>query len=90
MKEAKLNLGYTAIRSPVTGLASRALQREGTYINSMADTAKLTYVAALDPIWANFSVSQNQVTRLRDLIEKGQLTAPEGQTFEVELRERTL
>ena len=85
VKEQELNLGYASIRSPVTGLASRSLQREGTYINAMADTAKLTYVAALDPIWANFSVSQNQVAKIRNLIEKGQLTAPEGQIFEVEL-----
>jgi membrane fusion protein (multidrug efflux system) len=34
--QAELNLGYTAIRSPVKGLASRSLQREGTYLNSMA------------------------------------------------------
>jgi membrane fusion protein (multidrug efflux system) len=85
VKEQELNLGYAQIRAPVTGLASRAAQRQGTYINSMSDTAKLTYVAALDPIWVNFSVSQNQAAKLREMIEKKQLTPPAGQNYEVEL-----
>ena len=65
LKEAELNLGYTTIRSPVSGVASRASQRQGAYINSMSTEAKLTYVAALDPIWVNFSVSQNQAAQWR-------------------------
>ena len=48
VKEAALNLGYTTIRAPVTGLASRASQRQGAYINAVSEGAKLTYVAALD------------------------------------------
>ena len=66
--EAQLNLGYTTIRSPVTGLASRSLQRQGAFINSMAASAQLTYVAAIDPIWVNFSISQNQIGNYRELI----------------------
>ena len=83
--ETELNLGYTTIVSPVTGLASRSLQREGAYLNSLSDSAKLTYVAAVDPIWVNFSVSQNQVAKWRDLASKGQLVQPENQNYDVEL-----
>ena len=43
--EAKLNLGYTTISSPLAGIASRSLQRQGAYVNSLADSAFLTYVA---------------------------------------------
>ena len=68
VKEQELNLGYTSIQSPVTGVASRSVQRQGAYINAMSDNARLTYVAALDPMWVNFSVSQNQMTRLRNEI----------------------
>ena len=85
LREAEINLGYTTLRAPVTGLASRSSQRQGAYINAMADSAKLTYVAALDPIWVNFSVSQNQATKLRDMVQKGQLIAPAELDFDVEL-----
>jgi membrane fusion protein (multidrug efflux system) len=85
LRSAEINLGYTTIRAPVTGLASRSAQRQGAYVNAMADSARLTYVAALDPIWVNFSVSQNQATKRRDMIEKGLLVPPSGMDYEVEL-----
>jgi membrane fusion protein (multidrug efflux system) len=85
LKSAEINLGYTTIRSPVTGLASRSLQRQGAYVNAQADTARLTYVAAIDPAWVNFSVSQNQTARLRELVTSGQVRMPEGGDYEVEL-----
>jgi membrane fusion protein, multidrug efflux system len=85
VKEMQLNLSYATIRSPVTGVASRALQRPGAYVNSTSDSAKLTYVAALDPIWVNFSVSQNQLAKIKQETAQGHLTLPPGQVFEVEL-----
>jgi membrane fusion protein, multidrug efflux system len=83
--EAQLNLGYTTIRSPVTGLASRSLQRQGAFINAMSDSANLTYVAAIDPIWVNFSVSQNQVAKLREQTQKGQIVLPRNLNYDVEV-----
>jgi membrane fusion protein (multidrug efflux system) len=83
--EAKLNLGYATISSPLTGVAGRALQRQGAYVNSLADSANLTYVAALDPIWVNFSISQNQMARYKDLQDKSQVVTPKGDNFDVEL-----
>jgi len=85
VKEAELNLGYTTIKSPVTGLASRALQRQGAFINSMSESSKLTYVAALDPIWVNFSVSQNQAAHWREMYEKGTLVRPASSDYVVDV-----
>src|SRR5260221_4328014 len=45
--EAELNLGYTIIRAPITGLSSFATKHDGSYIGPGADSM-LTYVAALD------------------------------------------
>lgn len=82
---AELNLGYATIRSPVTGLASRALQRQGAFINSMSDSANLTYVAAIDPIWVDFSVSQNQEARWQEEIRSGLLVAPKNREYGVDI-----
>src|SRR6267378_244409 len=84
-KQAELNLGYTTIRSPVTGYSGKALQRQGAYINAVGDSAKLSYVAAVEPMWVNFSMSQNQLAQIRDLVQKGQLIPPKNQDFQVEL-----
>jgi len=85
VKETERNLGYTTIRSPVTGLASRSLQRQGAYVNSLSDSAKLTYVAAIDPIWVNFSVSQNLTAKWREERVEKQLIAPANRDYEVEI-----
>ncbi|KPK04575.1 MAG: hypothetical protein AMJ64_13260 [Betaproteobacteria bacterium SG8_39] len=83
LKEAELNLGYASIRAPLTGVTGRALQRVGSYINAATEGAKLTYVAAVDPIWVTFSVSQNQLAKWREQISKGQVVAPPNQDFDV-------
>ena len=83
--EAELNLGYTTIRTPVTGLASRATQREGAYLNSMSGDAMLTYVAATDPMWVTFSVSQNATAKMREMVANKQVIPPADRNYDVEL-----
>jgi membrane fusion protein (multidrug efflux system) len=51
----------------------------------MAETAQLTYVAAVDPVWVNFSVSQNQMARMRSDVSAGRVTMPQDQKFPVEI-----
>ncbi|OYY74687.1 MAG: hypothetical protein B7Y40_03665 [Gammaproteobacteria bacterium 28-57-27] len=85
VEEAKLNLGYTRIYAPLDGQASQAMQRQGAYINAMSDDSKLTYIAALDPIWVSFSVSQNQEEHLRKLIVEKKIVMPTENKLEVEL-----
>lgn len=85
VQEAQLNLDYTTVRSPLGGSTGRALQREGAYVGAAAETARLTYVAALDPIWVTFSISQNQIESFREKIAKKLLVVPAEQNYEVEL-----
>ncbi|WP_322786885.1 efflux RND transporter periplasmic adaptor subunit [Paraburkholderia acidipaludis] len=72
---ASLNLGYTTITAPVTGLSSFAKKQDGTYID--AANSLLTYVAKLDPMWINFSLSENELLDLRTQTGNGTLRMPE-------------
>jgi membrane fusion protein, multidrug efflux system len=83
--QAELNLGYATIRSPLTGVAGRALQRQGAFVNATAESANLTYVAAIDPIWVSFSISQNQAARWTDEQKRGLVRAPKNHAYEVDL-----
>jgi membrane fusion protein (multidrug efflux system) len=85
VKEAQLNLSYATIRSPVTGFAGRSLQRQGAFVNAMSESANLTYVAAIDPIWVTFSVSQNVVAKLRDEIARKRTIEPRDRDYTVEI-----
>lgn len=83
LEEARLDLSYTTIHTPVTGLASFAKQQEGSYISP--ENSLLTYVAALDPIWVDFSVSENQMLSARRQGAQGVLRAPAGDHYAVEV-----
>ena len=82
--QAELNLGYTTITTPVTGLSSFAVQQEGAYIG-YGSNSLLTYVAQLDPMWVEFSVSENQILKNRQQVESGLIEQPEHGNFAVEI-----
>lgn len=84
VRQAELNLGYTTIRSPVTGLSSQSKKQEGSYLSQGPDSL-LTYVAQLDPIWVNFSLSENEVLRNRADQAKGRLILKNAKDMEVEI-----
>jgi len=83
LEEAQLNLSYTTIRSPVTGVASYAQVADGTYLSPA--NSQLTTVSVLSPMWINFSVSENELERVRDDVRKGRLRLPDGGRFIVEV-----
>jgi membrane fusion protein, multidrug efflux system len=84
LAQAELNLSYTTIISPVSGITSAALQQDGTYIGSL--NTKLTSVAVVSPMWVNYSVSENQLLTFQNQMKSGLLRAPgEGDTYEVEI-----
>ena len=80
---AQLNLSYTTIRSPVDGVSSYAVVADGTYLNPQ--NAQLTTVSVLTPMWINFSVSENELERIRNDVRAGSLKLPEGGKFVVEV-----
>ena len=80
---AQLNLSYTTIRSPVDGVSSYAVVADGTYLNPQ--NAQLTTVSVLTPMWINFSVSENEMERIRNDVRNGLLKLPEGGRFVVEV-----
>jgi membrane fusion protein, multidrug efflux system len=82
VEQAKLNLGYTTITTPVTGLSSYARVQEGAYLNPA--NSLLTYVAQVDPIWLNFTLSENQLLERRTEIDSGKLRVPPNKEFVVE------
>jgi membrane fusion protein (multidrug efflux system) len=83
LEQAKLNLSYTTITTPVTGLSSFSKVQDGQYVNVV--DSQLTYVSQLDPIWVNFSVSENDMLSLRTEQQAGRLKLPPKGDFEVEL-----
>jgi membrane fusion protein (multidrug efflux system) len=83
VEQARLNLGYTTITTPVTGYSSYARVQDGQYLNGQSSL--LTYVEQVDPIWVNFSLSENDMLNFRAQQASGQLSMPKADSFEVEV-----
>ena len=84
LQEARLNLDYTRVESPATGIAGRSLQSEGTLVSG--PQVLLTSVTQFDPIWVQFGIPDNEQARLRKEVEAGRLTLPKNGSVEVALR----
>ena len=85
VEQAQLNLGYTTIRSPLTGLSSSSNYREGALIRSGGSGSQLTTIVQIDPMWVNFGVGENEVLKLKSQSEAGQIRGPGLGKVEVEL-----
>ena len=83
VETAELNLGYTVITSPVSGLSSYTRVQEGGYVNPQNNL--LTYVYQTDPIWVNFNVSENDVLQYRGQAGKGLFQPPKDNDYQVEV-----
>ncbi len=83
VEQASLNLSYTKIYTPVTGLSSFARVQDGAYVNQA--NSLLTYVAQLDPIWVNFSISENQRLQFEALTKEGKLRPPPDDNYAVDV-----
>lgn len=62
IREAELNLSYTTVTAPVSGISGRFQFSEGALIT--ANNSLLTTVVQLAPIWVRFSLSDNELEQL--------------------------
>ena len=62
VREAQLNLSYTNVTSPLSGIAGRFEFSEGALVN--ANTSLLTKVSLVNPIWVRFSLSDSELAQL--------------------------
>ena len=65
VRDAELNLSYTAVAAPIAGVTGRAQRSEGSLVNAGAENSLLTTITQTDPIWVRFSLSETEHTLLR-------------------------
>ena len=71
---AELNLQYAEVRAPITGRIGRALITEGALVgNGAADV--LATIQQLDPVYADFTQSVNELRELRRALKQGALSS---------------
>ena len=71
--EAKLNMGYTRVVAPISGVTGTSAKADGSLVNS---TDMLTTIVQVNPMYANFSISEGDLLKLNKQIASGQVTGP--------------
>src|SRR5258707_13093516 len=68
VEQARLNLGFTTVRSLVTGIAGRAMTQVG---NLVSQSTALTTVSQVNPIKVYFSISEQEYLGLSGRVKPG-------------------
>lgn len=84
VREAQLNLSYTSVTAPSSGVAGRFLLSEGALV--APNTSLLTSIVQVSPIWVRFSMSDSELAhlggRLTEKEVKGiSLILPDGKEY---------
>jgi membrane fusion protein, multidrug efflux system len=96
VRTAELNLSYTKVTAPISGITSREQVPEGSLIGTDASSSLLTSITQLDPVYINFSFSDSEAAEIRRLLDlqkakggdptklKVKVTFGDGQVYEHE------
>ena len=86
VKNAELNLSYTTITAPISGISGQAAFSEGNLI-SVGQATALTTIVQNHPLWVRFGLSENDIAALPGskltpgAIKGVELLLPDGSTF---------
>jgi membrane fusion protein, multidrug efflux system len=72
VESARLQLAYTEIRAPIDGRAGQRLVDLGNVVT--ANTGSLLSIQRLDPIYAEFTVTENDLSAVQRHMQGGRLT----------------
>jgi len=65
LKEAELNLSYTRVTAPISGITGRALRSEGSLVTANTDSSLLTTLTQVNPIWVLFPLAEGDYKEVR-------------------------
>src|SRR5689334_2501302 len=82
--EARLNLSYTKVEAPASGITGRSLRQEGSLVSG--PDVLLTTITQIQPIWVNFGIADREQQAIQADVQAHRLVLPKGGNFEVAVR----
>jgi membrane fusion protein, multidrug efflux system len=77
LKTAELDLEYTDVRAPITGLTSREVLSEGSLVSTDQSSSLLTRIVQVDPLYIEFAVPEAEAALLRTAAASKSSPAPQ-------------
>jgi membrane fusion protein (multidrug efflux system) len=65
LRMAQLDLEYTDVRAPISGLTSREVLSEGSLVSTDQNSSLLTRIVQVDPLYVEFSVPEAEAAMIR-------------------------
>jgi RND family efflux transporter MFP subunit len=84
-KIAAVNYGYTNVTAPFDGIVSAHLASIGELVGASSSPTQLATIVALDPIYVNFNVNEQDVLRIREEAKRRGMTAEDLKSLPVEI-----
>ncbi|PKN09816.1 MAG: efflux RND transporter periplasmic adaptor subunit [Deltaproteobacteria bacterium HGW-Deltaproteobacteria-8] len=81
VEQARLQLGFASITSPIAGRAGHVLVQEGNLVGKSSDDRALVIINQIQPIFVSFSVPERHLPEIQKQYALGQLRV-EAQTAE--------
>ena len=75
-RTAELDLEYSDVRAPITGLTSREVLSEGSLVGTDQGSSLLTRIVQIDPLYVEFSVPEAEAALLRNSITPSSKNVP--------------
>jgi membrane fusion protein, multidrug efflux system len=70
LQKAQLDLDYTSVRAPISGLTSRETRSEGSLVNAGEDSALLTRISQTDQLYVQFAMPVNEAALVRSAAQE--------------------
>ena len=86
VKNAEINLGYSTVRSPISGQTNRSTVTAGALVTANQE-APLVTVQRLDPIYVDINQSSAELLRLRQQLSKGSLDSSNNTKVKLKLED---
>ncbi len=74
VSNAEINLGYTKVTAPISGIAGKESQSVGSLVSAAGETGLLTTMVQINPLYVNFSMPSRQFEQLAAGFMSGQIT----------------
>lgn len=85
VRTAEINLGYTEVKAPISGLIGRSSVTEGALVTAGQATALAT-IRQIDPIYVDLSASSTSMSHMRQAIERdGVMAGKQGPRVTIKL-----
>ncbi len=84
-KLAEMNYGYSSVTAPFDGIVTARTVSVGEYVGGTSTPTVLATIVQIVPIYVNFSVSEQDVIRIRDYMRQHGLTPQDLKKVPVEV-----